>query len=373
MSPSRRRLGAALLAGALTTGCAPAGQGPALAVSGPSALVVSESADLAYRVGFDGDSLRVLSRREIGTRPAEVDGPHGVAVLPGGREYLVTVAHGAPEGALWKIDAVTGRVLGSATLGRFPSTVDVTPDGAFAFVANSDFHGDHAASSVSKVDLRSMREVARTRTCAMPHGSRVDPGGLRHYSGCMMSDLLVEIDVASGRVSRRFSVAPAPESVVGASHQTPHGTTGAAVCSPTWAQPSVDGRAVYVACNRSGEVLEIDVRQWALRRRFATGAAPYNLATTPDGRLLLVTLKRRDAPGLAVVELTSGRIVRTLPAAGALPHGVAVTPDSRWAFLTSEGIASDPGRVELVDLAAMRTVAVLELGPQAGGVAVLPR
>ena len=45
----------------------------------------------------------------------------------------------------------------------------------------------------------------------MPHGSRITPDGKNHYSGCMMDDQLVEIDIAKKAVSRRFSVAKGKE------------------------------------------------------------------------------------------------------------------------------------------------------------------
>ena len=30
-------------------------------------------------------------------------------------------------------------------------------------------------------------------------------------------------------------------------------------CSPTWAQPSADGARIFVACNKSSDIVEIDV------------------------------------------------------------------------------------------------------------------
>src|SRR5690606_30640474 len=151
----------------------------------------------------------------------------------------------------------------------------------------------------------------------MPHGSRVNPQGTRQYSVCMMDQLLVEIDVATGTVARRFSVAPGMEGpdAVGAEHA---GHEGEGVCSPTWAQPGADGSKVYVACNRSAEVLEVDVAGWTLTRRFPTGEAPYNLAVTPDGRYLLATLKNRAAPATEVIELASGRSLARVPNSAAL-------------------------------------------------------
>ena len=51
-------------------------------------------------------------------------------------------------------------------------------------------------------------------------------------------------------------------------------------CSPTWAQPSTDGRTVWVACNKANDIVEIDVASWTLRRRIPAGEGIYNLAAS---------------------------------------------------------------------------------------------
>ena len=111
----------------------------------------------------------------------------------------------------------------------------------------------------------------------------------------MMDDQLVEVDAVGFKVARRFNLRRgsegtlpenwAPMSHVG--HQMP-----AATCSPTWAQPSVDGSRIYVACNRADTIVEIDRDRWVVTRRFATGRGPYNLAVTPDGKYLVASLKQ---------------------------------------------------------------------------------
>lgn len=356
----------------LLGGCAAAGMGSAPAAADAyDVYVVSEAADQISRVRVEQGQARVEEQRSLGINPTEIDGPHGIALSPDGRFAYVTIAHGTPYGALWKLSTETGELLGRTTLGLFPATVDVTPDGEYGFVSNFNLHGDHVPSSVSKVRLPSMEEVARTETCTMPHGSRVNPQGTRQYSVCMMDQLLVELDVATGMVTRRFSVAPGAEGphAAGAGHA---GHAGGPVCSPTWAQPGADGSRVYVACNRSAEVLEIDVAGWTLARRFPTGEAPYNLAVTPDGRYLLATLKNRAAPATEVIELASGRSLARVPNSAALPHGLAVSPDSRYAFVSVEGVGAEPGRVDVIDLRSLRRASTAEVGPQAGGIAAAP-
>jgi len=335
----------------------------ALQVGGPPdrdylLFVVSETADQISLVRFGPGGLRVDHSLKTGLMPSRINGPHGVAVSPDGKAYYVTVAHGTPAGSLWKYSTVGDTVLGRAELGNFPATVQVTPDGALAFVANFNLYGDRVPSSVSVVFTPEMTELARIPTCSMPHGSRLNPEGTRHYSVCMMDDELVEIDTRALRVSRRL--------MLGAAHASAVSTRGAPHCMPTWVQPSTDGRNVYVACNGSSEILEVDVPEWALRRRLPAGDGVYNLAVTHNGRYLLGTNKRGQS--VSVVDLGSGAEAAQIRTRRGVVHGVVVSPDDRYAFVTEEGVASDPGTVEVLDLEQLHSVASVDVGQQAAGI-----
>ena len=52
-----------------------------------------------------------------------------------------------------------------------------------------------------------------------------------------------------------------------------------------------------------------------------------------------------------------------------MTHGVAISPDSRYAFVSSEAVGAQPGKVDIYDLGALRQVASVEVGQQAGGIA----
>jgi DNA-binding beta-propeller fold protein YncE len=228
------------------------------------------------------------------------------------------------------------------------------------------------------VELDHMIEIARVPTCTMPHGSRLNPQGTRQYSVCMMDDLLVEIDAISFAVSRHLGLAPGdgrggdgPPGPPAGAPAAPgaHGTAHhAPVCSPTWAQPSADGATIYVACNKSSEILAVDAATWRVTQRWPAGAGVYNLAVTGDGRLLLATNKR--GPSVSLVELPGGRELARVATARKIVHGVVVSPDDRYAFVSVEGIGSEPGTVEVIDLAARTRVGSADVGQMAGGIAV---
>ena len=343
--------------------------------------VVSESSDDVSLIRFGPAGARVESRFRIGLMPTEINGPHGVAVAPSKEHYFVSVGHGTPFGTLWKYTTADDRLLGRTTLGSFPASLAVSPDGEFVYVANFNLHGDMVPSSISVVAAGPMLEIARITTCTMPHGSRFDPAGARHYSTCMMDDALVEIDTRTFSVARHFVLGKgreaghrgAPGSVAegggatGAGHDN-HAMPAAhdPACSPTWAEPARDGRTVFVACNKSDEIVEVDVARWQVARRLPAAAGVYNLATSPDGRLLIATNKRGQS--VSIIEISSGRELARVPTHRPVVHGAVVSPDSRYAFVSVEGIGAAPGTVEIIDLRAHTSVARVDVGQQAAGI-----
>ena len=349
------------------------------------AYVVSEAVDQIAVIRFGPGGAKVERTVPVGVSITDPDGPHGVSVAPDGRFYYVSTAHGIPGGDLWKFDARTHDPVAKATLGYFPATAQVSPDGWFAYVVNFNLYGEMETSSVSVVETGEMLEIARIPTCTMPHGSRLDPTGRRHYSVCMMDEELVEIDTREFTVARHFFLTAGkemgmmgvpPVRVAGGEHaghdMGGHGMTppapGDIGCSPTWAQPSVDGTRVWVACNKSSELVEIDVASWSLVRRLPAGPGVYNLAFTHDGARLVATNKRGQS--VSVFDAKSGKELARIPTTRRVTHGVAITSDDRYAFVSNEGIGSEMSTVDIIDLATLTRVATVEVGQQAGGIDV---
>ncbi len=349
-------------------------------------LVASEAVDLITRITFGPNGAKIDGTTKVGINPMDPDGPHGVALSPDGKHYYVSTAHGVPFGYLWKFDAKTNEVLGNIELGNFPATMQVTPDGAFVFVVNFNLHGEMVPSSVSVVSTDPFIEVARIQTCTMPHGSRINTAGTRQYSACMMDDMLVEIDTRELAVSRHFMLKKGaehgengspqshnmPAAASGGSHGG-HGMeapkAGDVSCSPTWAQPSADGRSVFVACNKSSDIVEIDATAWTLKRRIPAGDGVYNLAVTRDGKLLVGTNKRGKS--VSIIDIASGKELGRIETQRRVVHGVAISSDDRYAFISVEGIGSEPGTVEMIDLRTRQRVASADVGQMAGGIDVL--
>ncbi len=347
--------------------------------------VLSEAADKIALIRFGPRGAKIEREFTTGLMEPDIDGPHGIAVSPDKQHYFVSLGHGRPFGAVWKYATKDGRVLGKVTLGFFPATMDVSPDGNFLYVVNFNLHGDMIPSSVSVVLADQMLEIKRIQTCVMPHGSRFNPQGTKHYSACMMDDMLVEIDAGSLKVSRHYLLTKGKEAAGnGAPPQRKtdqhahhdgkdhggHGLEppkpGDVSCSPTWAQASFDGSVVYVACNKSSEIVEVDAKTWKIARRIEAGPGVYNLAVTRDGAKLIATNKR--GPSVSVFDLKSGKELARLPTKRRVVHGAVVSPDDRYAFISVEGVGSEPGTVEVIDLEALKTVATVDVAQQAAGI-----
>ena len=140
-------------------------------------FVASEGNDRISLVRFGPAGARVERVSKIGRNPTEPVGPHGIGLSPDKRYYYVSTAHGFPNGELWKYSAAGDSLKGTVTLGRFPATLQVSPDGLYAYVVNFNLYGEMVPSSVSVVYVDDMAEVARITTCIMPHGSRLNPQG----------------------------------------------------------------------------------------------------------------------------------------------------------------------------------------------------
>lgn len=324
--------------------------------------VASESGDIVSQIAFDGRDARVVKVVPVGVMPADVDGPHNVALAPDGAFWYVTIAHGTPFGALWKLAVDGDTVVGKAQVEMFPTTIALTPDGELAFVANSDFHGDHPrVNVVSVVHAPTMMPITHLPACDMPHGVRVNRAGTRVYVSCMMSDEILEIDRQTLRIARRHKT--------GAETGQATAPGGGHECYPTFVSLSPDDRRLYVACNHGNTLQVLDAGTLRLIREIPTGAGAYNVEPSPDGRWVLVTNKKDQS--VSVIDAATLTEAARVPTSKKVPHGVAYSPDGRYAFVSVEGVGAAPGAVDVIDLDARARVASVSVPLQPTGIATL--
>jgi DNA-binding beta-propeller fold protein YncE len=101
-------------------------------------------------------------------------------------------------------------------------------------------------------------------------------------------------------------------------------------------------------------------------RRMPAGDGVYNLAVTHDGRYIVGTNKRGKST--SVIDIATGKEVARIAASRRVPSGVTISSDDRYAFVTLEGVGSEPGTIEVIDLRSLTRVAAIDVGQQAGGI-----
>lgn len=355
--------------------------------------VAAESEDEVALVKFDGKKAETIKRIPVGVWPAENEGPHGLTVGPEGKYWYLSMAHGNPYGTLYKYETGSDKLVGQTTLGLFPASMQISPTTGLLYCVNFNLHGEMVPSTVSVVDPESMTELEQITTGAMPHGSRLSADGLKHYSVAMMSGELFEIDALDLKVSRTLNLDEAEvatemdhskmdhsqmdhskmDSNQGMDHskmdhsQMGHDGMKHSAFKPTWVSPHPNKNVVYVAGNGQAKVYEINTDSWKVTREFTTDKGPYNIDISPNGKFMVVSYKTAAKTG--IWNLETGKEVARLENSQKVSHGVAISSDSRYAFVSVEGIADDPGMVDVFDLETLKKVDTAHLGKQAGGIA----
>lgn len=363
-------------AGALAPGAASAQQ------AGYKVGVVSESGDIVTWLLPKDGKLVVDRTVPVGVMPADIDGPHNMTVAPDRKSYYISIAHGTPFGSLWRMDMATDTVLGRAPVEMFPTTISVTPDGDLAFVANSDFFGDHPRINlVSVISTPTMEKITDIPVCDMPHGVKVNHAGSKVYISCMDSDEIVELNVATLAIARRgrtgtggmggmaMSHGAAQHAATGGPAAAPGGgATADGACQPTFVSVSPDDRTLYVACNHSNVLQVWDAATLTKTKDVAVGKGAYNVEPSPDGKLVIVTNKKDQS--VSIVDAATLTELARVPTSKKIVHGVAYSPDGKYAYVSCESVGADPGAVDMIDLATRTVVASAPVPAQPTGISI---
>ena len=344
--------------------------------------VASESEDTVSLLKFDKNQIEEIERISVGTFPTEIEGPHGITVDPNGKYWYLSLAHGNPFGKLIKYSTKTNKVVDETTLGLFPASMQISTITGFLYCVNFNLHGTMAPSNVSVVDPETMTEIT---TGSMPHGSRISPDGLYQYSVAMMSGELFEIDALGLKVNRVLDLENKMMKNKKMSHKMMDmdkkmdnmkmnkdkmksmQNNKHSMVKPTWVIPHPNLKLAYIAGNGSNEIIEVDLENWEVSDRFKTGKGPYNLEISPNGELLIGTIKSEGKT--AIWGLKDKKLLSLLKNTTSISHGIAISSDSKYAFISSEGIGGEPGIVDVISLETFKLISSVEVGKQAGGIA----
>jgi YVTN family beta-propeller protein len=141
-----------------------------------------------------------------------------------------------------------------------------------------------------------------------PVEAKLSPDGTNLYVVCEDDDSLLNVDLRSGRVTRRANVGHKPKDVA---------------ISP-------DGQKLYVSNEWSDTVTEIDAASFKVLRTISTGWGPIGLTTDRAGKFLYVA--NSISNDVSVIELPTGTERKRL-ASWRSPHQVLLSRDGRFVYV----------------------------------------
>jgi DNA-binding beta-propeller fold protein YncE len=224
-----------------------------------------------------------------------------------------------------------------------------SPDGRQIYLSNVE--GDVKVFAVSDAGrVTASRTIALPpanaprRKAEIPSGLAIDHDGRRLYVCGNLSNRLLELDAASGRVLRSFAVGVAPYDVVltqGKAYVSNWG--GRRPAAGDLAGPAGQGTLVRVDPLRhiasEGSVTVIDLATLA-EREIVTQLHASALAVSPDGKFVVCANAGSD--NLSVIDADSAQVVETIWAKpkpsellGATPNALAFAADGRTLYVAN--------------------------------------
>jgi YVTN family beta-propeller protein len=322
---------------------------PARTISGKSFRRMANLAAI-FAVALLAVAARPAARQSAGIPKERYLSPIEIASSPDGR-VLYVVCQDSDEVRV--VDAQSGKVITSITVGRMPRGIALSPDGRQLYVTNA------WSDTVSVIDTASLQVTQTLVTGAEPSGVVSDKDGATLYVANRLSGDVSVIDLKSGQETKRLLAGR------GASYLA---------LSP-------DGKLIYcthIYPNAAGfrsqpnsEITIIDTeRQTVVERKpMHNVAGVFHVALSADGRLgVAAQLRPKNLIPLAHVEhgwafgdsLTlfgqdvGGTVqipIDELDRYYALPWGVAIAPDKSKIFLTTAGSQS----VTVIDVSRLLT------------------
>ena len=163
----------------------------------------------------------------------------------------------------------------TVTVGSNPVGVAITPDGNYAYVANS------GTTTVSVIQISTNTVIATVTVGSTPQNIAITPDGTYAYVANYNSGTVSVIQISTNTVTATVTVGSNP--------------VGVAI--------TPDGNYAYVANHSSGTVSVIQISTNTVTATVTVGTDPYGVAITPDGNYAYVTNNGSDT--VSVIQINS--------------------------------------------------------------------
>lgn len=281
-------------------------------------------------------------------------GPQGVAITPNGAFAYVA---NSTSNDVSVIDTATNTVVATVPVGIGPLGVAIAPSGAFAYVTAFDF----CAGSVSVIDTTVGSPTVNTVVAKVsplggcPTAVAVAPNGAFAYVANFTANNVAVVDTSTNTVVKTVPVGSGPRGVA----ITPNGAFA------------------YVADSMSNTVSVIETTTNTVVATVASaaiGGGPFGVAVTPNGSFAYVTVFDTVSciGGVWVIDTITNTVVATVSPLDACPSGVAITPNGAFVYVTQSGFGPSANSVSVINTQSNSVVATVAVGLAPEGVAITP-
>ena len=205
---------------------------------------------------------------------------------------------------------------------------------AFAAPAAKAYVANFKDNTVSVIDTEAGRVIATVPVGAGPHGMAITQDGRTVYVSGDGSSSLDVIDTAIDKVVKTINVGKTPNGVA----LTP------------------DNRLLLVAVYDENRIVFVDTSAQTVDTAI-TVPKPHTVAISPDGKFAYVTVQEPGHFALALIDLQTRSVVRTV-ALDKTPRDGEFGYDGRMFYFTEAGISS----VQVLDPASGKIVAQIPTG-----------
>ena len=249
------------------------------------------------------------------------------------------------ENRVLLFDGRTYDSIASVPVGLAPHEIAPAPDGRTLYVGNTGA-GESKGYTITRIDVAepSRTSAIEAGDCEGLHDLQVSRSGTLLWVGCARARTVNEIELATGKVRRRWPI-------------TPDGG---------WTlRATPDERRVYVAHLEGAAVSVID-RNSGTASAVARPGPQYGIDVLPGGREVWVTAP--DSGKVTVLDGTSDRVLAVVQSWGSGPGRLRFTPDGRLAVIPHDS----PKALALVDVASRKRVASIALSAEPKVLALSP-
>ena len=262
--------------------------------------------------------------------------PSGIAFSPdGARVYVMNTG----ENTISIIDTATNAVTATITLGgrprQGPELLAITPDGKSLYVTLE-------RGSVLVINTAT-NTVAATIPVPAAAAVAISPDGSRAYVQTVLTGGVFVIDTASNTV---IAHVPVPSNFSAGIAVTP------------------DGAKVYVAGGvRHPDIFVIDTNSNTIVATISYPGGPQGIAFSPDGRKAYVANELTDA--VNVIDTSTTTVEPGAIPVGKDPALVSLTPDGKFLYVTNfqwGDVTPKPGTVSVINTSTKKVIATIPVG-----------